>query len=163
MPPRHQLQEVNGQAGRAIYAHFQPALAGRDAMTAWRTMRLAHRLEAEPCGARSERRCGVMTAVPTAACNIPPRRVCVANAASLKAVKSESAALEYRPPYVMRTQHFPARLSCFKGGYRTMRNAITQLPNSGCAPAVQPFGAGKLGMTIDEAADCTGIGRNTLL
>lgn len=43
-----------------------------------------------------------------------------------------------------------------------MRNAITQLPNSGCAPAVQPFGAGKLGMTIDEAADCTGIGRNTL-
>jgi len=43
-----------------------------------------------------------------------------------------------------------------------MRNAIIQLSNSGCAPAVQPFGAGKLGMTIDEAADCTGIGRNTL-
>ena len=43
-----------------------------------------------------------------------------------------------------------------------MRNAIIQLPNSGCAPAVQSFGAGKLGMTIDEAADCTGIGRNTL-
>ena len=43
-----------------------------------------------------------------------------------------------------------------------MRNAIIQLPNSGCAQAVQPFGAGKLGMTIDEAADCTGIGRNTL-
>ena len=43
-----------------------------------------------------------------------------------------------------------------------MSNAIIQLPNSGCAQAVQPFGAGKLGMTIDEAADFTGIGRNTL-
>lgn len=43
-----------------------------------------------------------------------------------------------------------------------MRSAIIQLPNSGCAQTVQPLGAGKLGMTIDEAADCTGIGRNTL-
>ena len=36
------------------------------------------------------------------------------------------------------------------------------LPNSGIAPIAQPFGMGKLGMTIDEAADCTGIGRSTL-
>lgn len=36
------------------------------------------------------------------------------------------------------------------------------LPNSGIAPVAQPFGMGKLGMTIDEAADCTGIGRSTL-
>ena len=29
-------------------------------------------------------------------------------------------------------------------------------------PAVQPAGVGKIGMTIEEAADYTGIGRNTL-
>ncbi len=43
-----------------------------------------------------------------------------------------------------------------------MRNAIIQLPNGGCAQAIQPFGAGKLGMTIDGHVDCTGIGRNVL-
>ncbi len=35
-------------------------------------------------------------------------------------------------------------------------------PGAGCNLAVQTVGTGKLGMTIDEAADCTGIGRNTL-
>ena len=35
-------------------------------------------------------------------------------------------------------------------------------PGAGNNPAVQTIGTGKLGMTIDEAADCTGIGRNTL-
>lgn len=43
-----------------------------------------------------------------------------------------------------------------------MNYTLMTFPNSGTVPPVQTIGAGKLGMTIDEAADCTGIGRSTL-
>ena len=45
--------------------------------------------------------------------------------------------------------------------------ANTSLGASGCThtdnySTIQPAGVGKIGMTIEEAADYTGIGRNTL-
>ncbi|RGK66732.1 hypothetical protein DXC96_28265 [Enterocloster bolteae] len=46
-------------------------------MTARGIMTLPHgslKTWGEPCGARYKRRCGVMTAPPGAACNIPSRR-----------------------------------------------------------------------------------------
>ena len=46
--------------------------------------------------------------------------------------------------------------------YANIPSGTSGLTHTERYPAVQPAGVGKIGMTIEEAADYTGIGRNTL-
>ena len=103
----------------------------------------------------------------------PHRWGCVANTAGLKLQKSQGSRAEVRR-MLQRLQ--PDRRGCF---FCSRRRRTIMTSNSPVCYAnipsgtsgrthterystVQPAGFGKIGMTIEEAADYTGIGRNTL-
>ena len=73
----------------------------------------------------SERRCGVMTAAPAATGNTPSRWGCVTNTAgTTRSINNQNSRAGIPPLYVMRHQHFPARLFVYSCGSQIFRGRI---------------------------------------